>query len=759
MMRLKEISSLIRFDRLLPTCTALVLLLLPAACSGGGGSSSGSGGTVLPPGATPTPISTSSNPVTSLADCTRSSSTLATARHTLSSIPASAVTAVPTTTYTLTSYPTGASITNNGSAIGSAPVSFTPIYSSSANFLTFTSGSSSYTLCLTQSGYPSRTILYNASGDTSGSITAISTTSAVRAPLSKALSAAQNSLPANLVHHALRQALNSDVIPDALLVKYKSSVLQSENRSIQSIESGVGVSSARSLGLQTGATLSRVVRFPKSTSAASLMQQLSHDSAVDSVYRVHYRSTLSVSPITPNDPEFTIDDVHQWDLYQIQAPFAWGITEGSPSVAIAIVDTGYDPNNNDLAGKVKFSESIIQGVTTTGSAAAQDTDGHGTNVSGIAAADTNNGISVSGTGYNVSLQEYRIFPNPSDPGYFSSAGASSADEAQGIYDAVANGAKVISLSIGGVASGGIDQAEYDAVEYAISQGVTVAAAAGNERLSGANPLVNTVVDNTVDFPAAYPGVIGVGATSLNDTAAPGVRTSATEYVTPYSNSGPGLALVAPGGDPTTKRDSDLLHWIVNLDTTQPACTDPSTCSRCSSLTNCLALFAGTSQATPHVSGAAALMYSLNPSLSPAQVRSILMANADNINDPRQGAGRLNMYRALAAVAGVAPPTAPAYTNFVAFGYTNSGGTRPTIVDTTFTGGVPLNSDGTFRLPDINPSVGTYQVAVWADTNGDGIVDAGDYFGVGSTACQATSPCTASATGITVGPVSSGFTLP
>jgi len=597
-------------------------------------------------------------------------------------------------------------------------------------------------MCLAQSGYTSRTILYNAAGDTSGSITSISTTSIIRAPQSIAQ---QTGLPLNLVHHALRHAPSGSTNASLLLVKYKSTALQSSNRSILSIEKNYGITSAHTLGPQSGSTISRVVRVPATTTAAQLSTTLAADPTVDSVYPVHYRSTLSITPVTPNDPEYTKDDDHQWDLYETQAPYAWGISKGSSSVAVAVVDTGYDPNNKDFAGKVTYSESVINGVVTSGSTAAQDTDGHGSNVSGIAAADTNNGISVAGTGFNVSLQEYRIFQNPSDPNYDPSAGATSTDEAQAIYDAVAHGAKVISLSIGGTDSQGIDQSEYDAVEYAISQGVTVAAASGNERLTGVN---------TVDFPAAYPGVIAVGASALNDTSVPDSRTLATEYVAPYSNSGPGLALVAPGGDPTSTNDDDFLHWILNLDTTEPASG-----TVCSDLSNCLALFAGTSQATPHVSGTAALMYSINPSLTPAQIKSILMANADNINDARQGAGRLNMYRTLAAVAGDAAPTPPAYTNFVAFAYTNSGGTTPTIIDETYTKGVPVSSSGTFRLPDINPTAGAYKVAVWADVNGDGIVDAGDYFGVGSASCQPTTPCTTSATGITVAPVGSGFTLP
>jgi subtilisin family serine protease len=734
---------LTRFIRSYVVCTGLACLFLPTACGGGNssGSSSSSGG-ALPPSTTPTPVavSTAASSSGTLGDCASGTSTQSIVMT--KSIPSVAVTAVPNATYTLTSYPSGATITNNGSPLGTAPVSYKPGYTDTANFLTFTSGSSSFTMCLAQSGYPSRTILYNAAGDTSGSIGTVSTQGSARA----VASIAQSVQPLTAVHHRLRHAPSDSTNSSMLLVKYNSSALTNSSHTTQSVEQGYGIRYARNIGPQSGSTFSRIVQVPSGTDAETLASTLAKDPTVVSVHPTHRRGALSLTPVTPNDTQFVKDETRQWDLYETQAPSAWSISEGSSSVAVAIIDTGYDPNNQDFAGKVTYSESIINGVTTSGSAAAQDTDGHGSNVAGIAAADTNNNAGVAGTGFNVALQIYRIFPNPGEAGYSADAnGATSTDEAQAIYDAVAHGAKVISLSIGGTDSQGIDQSEYDAVEYAISQGVTVVSASGNERQSGVN---------TVDYPAAYPGVIAVGASALNDTNAPNVRSSATEYVASYSNSGPGLTLVAPGGDPNSTADADYLHWILNLDTTKPASG-----VACSDASNCIALFAGTSQATPHVSGTAALMYSINPSLTPAQVKSILMANADNINDARQGSGRLNMYRTLAAVAGVAPPSSPGNTNFVAFGYTNSGGTKPTIIDKTFTGGVPVSANGTFRLPDLDPNAGAYRIGIWADLNGNGIVDAGDYFGSSTTTCLATTACNTAASGISVGPVSSGFILP
>jgi subtilisin family serine protease len=449
--------------------------------------------------------------------------------------------------------------------------------------------------------------------------------------------------------------------------------------------------------------------------------------------------------VTPNDTHF--DDYQQWDMFQVQSvpnvygTYAWGYTTGAPRIAIAVIDTGADANHQDLSGgKVTYGEKIVRGTITYGIAAAQDTDGHGTNVAGIAAAATNNAFGFAGVGFNSSLQIYKVFPDGANPV------ADTGDEAQAIYDAVAHGANVINISIAGSQDEGFDPVERDAVSYAIAHDVTIVAAAGNERSSGSS---------TIDFPAAYPGVISVGATSLNDSAQRNVAQGSMEYVTGYSNFGPELSLVAPGGDPTSITDPDLLHWVYNIYTTTPY--DPT--RACKNINDCKGLFAGTSQATPHVAGAAALMLAVNPSLTPAQIAQILESTADDIHDPFEGHGRLNVYRALAAVesdtTGLPWPTAY---NFRAFAYTVAPGSKaPTILDLTYTNGYPVSSSGTFRIDDVPPTATNFKIGVWDDVNGDGIVDAGDYFGSSSTCLSATVSC-AGATSITVHPVGSSFVL-
>lgn len=323
---------------------------------------------------------------------------------------------------------------------------------------------------------------------------------------------------------------------------------------------------------------------------------------------------------TPNDTLF--NNVNQWDMYAIGMPAAWGINTGLTSIEIAVIDTGYDTANPDLAGKVDSSVVYDKGDgTVDGSASIEDKDGHGSDVSGIAAADTNNSTDVAGVGWNTHLLEARVFPNPPN-----NQGANSEDIAAAINWAVAHGAKVINLSLG--SSQPDPTFEEPAVAAAIAAGVVVVAASGNDG------------SNTIDYPAHDPGVIAVGASAYCDSTAntPG---SGFEYVASYSNYGSQLSVVAPGGDPdnaqtkcTTQSCIDFLQWIENLDSTKGPFTEA------------VGLFAGTSQATPHVTGAVALMWAKDPALTPAQALSIIKTSADSISDPHQGSGRLDALNAL-----------------------------------------------------------------------------------------------------------------
>jgi len=688
------------------------------ACGGGGG---GGGGGGVPGGgggggSTPTPVPT----------------VTPTPRGRPYSLPSASP--VVQSAYTIDSKPQGLNVTLDGAAAGKTPLTPALGFSAKAHVVTI-GGTTPYTVTVAQTANGSHTVFYNQALDTAGKIASVTPASIGRQI------ASLHALPA--VRRLAPSAAHRAVLDEhRLVVTYDPSALRG-GATFDAIERASGVRAIRTLA-QSARAVSRVVSVQPGRSADAVQRALASTSGVTAVDRVHLRYALASTPVYPNDAHFNQSE--QWDLYQIAAPAAWGYGLGSAAVTIAVIDTGYDPNQPEVAARVTLSERIVGGAIDNSAGAAADTDGHGTIVSGIADAATNNAAGWAGVAFGASLQEYKVFPD--GPGSTSA----SDDIAEAIREAVANHANVILIAQGAPADGGPDPFERDAVNFALANNVTVVASAGNERATGAT---------TVDFPAGYDGVISVGASALDDSAFPGTASGAREYVAPYSNAGPGLALVAPGGNPTGVSDSDQIHWIENAYTTQPFAGTPA-CAAGTAPSNCGALFSGTSVAAAHVAGAAALLLAQHPGLTPAQLAALLTSTADDIADPNQGHGRLNVRRASAVLAGDAAPFpkyVPPFEQFVAFAYTNvgQGATRPAIANLTYPGGVPVASDGTFRVADQPGAIGAYRIAVWYDANGDGIVDTGDYFGV-TPLCAANGPC-AGAGSIAVLPVKAGFVLP
>ena len=692
-----------------------------AACGGGGG---GGGGTVPGGGggggggSTPTPVPTS----------------VPTATPTPRGRPYSLPSASPVvqSAYTIDSKPQGLNVTVDGTAAGKTPLTPPLAFSTKSHVVTI-SGTTPYTVAVAQTANGSHTIFYNQALDTAGKIASVTPASIGRQ------TASVHALP--VVRRLAPSAAGRAILDEQrLVVTYDPNALR--GTTFDAIERAGGAGAGRTLA-QSPHAVSRIVTVQAGRPAESVRRSLASANGVISVERTHLRYALASTPVYPNDSHFNQSE--QWDLYQIGAPAAWGYGLGSAAVTIAVIDTGYDPNQPEVAARVTLSERIVGGFIDNSAGAATDTDGHGTIVSGIASAATNNAAGWAGVAFGASLQEYKVFPD--GPG----AASNSADIAAAIRDAVANHANVILLAQGAPAGGGPDAFERDAVNFALANNVTVVASSGDERASGAT---------TVDFPAGYDGVISVGASALDDIAFPGSASGAREYVASYSNAGPGLALVAPGGDPT-QGDTDQIHYIENAYTTQPFPGTPA-CAAGTAPSNCGALSAGTSAAAAHVAGAAALLLAQRAGLTPAQLTALLTSTADDIADPNQGHGRLNVRRAAAVLAGDAAPFpkyVPPFEQFVAFAYTNVGqnATRPTIADLTYPGGVPVASDGTFRVADQPGTIGAYRIAVWYDANGNGIVDAGDYFGF-TALCAANGPC-AGAGAIAVLPVKAGFVLP
>ncbi|HQR80680.1 MAG TPA: S8 family serine peptidase [Actinomycetota bacterium] len=201
----------------------------------------------------------------------------------------------------------------------------------------------------------------------------------------------------------------------------------------------------------------------------------------------------------------------QWALDQLQAESAWTESTGS-GVTVAVIDSGV-ARHPDLAG------AFVRGVNLVdGGDGRADLNGHGTHVAGIIAMTADNGIGGAGLAPNVTIM----------PIVVADAGGSvrAADSAKGIVWAVDHGADVLNLSYAGSAS----SVEQKAIQYAQSKGVVAVAAVGNAYLDSAGSRYNPV-----QYPAAFPGVLGVGSTTK------GLRRS------PFSEVGKQVDLVAPGG--------------------------------------------------------------------------------------------------------------------------------------------------------------------------------------------------------------------
>lgn len=262
----------------------------------------------------------------------------------------------------------------------------------------------------------------------------------------------------------------------------------------------------------------------------------------------------------PNDPQYK----YQWHLNQIGMPRAWKLADGT-GVIVAVLDTGvaYEDYKNfhvlpDLKG-ITFVEPYNFVANNTH---ADDDHGHGSHVTGTIAQVTHNGIGVAGIARNVRIMPLKVLSG--------SGSGSVGGIADAIRYAADHGAKVINMSLGGAFPSAVLK---KAVAYAHGKGVTVVCAAGNESRG------------RVGYPAAYPGAIAVSATQFD------------ESITFYSNYGKDIDIAAPGGNTRVDQNGDgkpdgVLQNTITLG-------DPTT--------DDYYAYMGTSMASPHVAGVAALV--------------------------------------------------------------------------------------------------------------------------------------------------------
>lgn len=362
----------------------------------------------------------------------------------------------------------------------------------------------------------------------------------------------------------------------------------------------------------------------------------------------------------PNDTYFA----RQWGLTMVSVPQAWNVTRGSRNVVVAVLDTGLLPNHPDIQGI-----SIVNGRNfASGQSATNYTDdatnlSHGTMVTGIIGAMTNNGSGMAGINWSVSIMPVRVMSSRS--------GGTVAAVGQGIRWAVDNGAHIINMSLAWDASYN-DTFVNQQIEYAASRGVVLVAGAGND-------------SGRITMPAAHPDVIAVGAVDRN------------KRVAWYSNYGPQLDVVAPGGDTRSGQaggilSTDIVSGRLGYSYQQ-----------------------GTSFASPHVAGIAALMYSAG--ITDAQeIRELLRHTAEDLGTPGfdnyYGYGLVNAY---AAVTRSDPVRAQ-----VSVAAEDGRVTGPALPQR-------MGGQTIARIEGVAP--GAQTVFAWIDTVPDGVLGEGDFAGL------------------------------
>lgn len=331
---------------------------------------------------------------------------------------------------------------------------------------------------------------------------------------------------------------------------------------------------------------------------------------------------------TPNDTLFISGD--QWGLTKIKAPQGWDRTTGTADAVIAVLDSGINYNHEDFALKVDLAHAKNY-VTIPPSSDPLDDFGHGTAVSGVIGAVTNNAKGVAGMDWNAKILPLKVL-NSIGGGDMSDTCAAlayvtalrSSWEATGGTSGV--NVVVVNMSLGQynddvkiLHDGVMEYVEEnpngirDRCLEAYDQGIILVAAAGN----------GDVDWNT--YPAYYPTVIAVAATDSSDIRSKWSNTDYTTGRTQASNYASWVDVSAPGTEiMTVDRGGGYSKW------------------------------SGTSLSCPFVAGLTALMKAANPALSNTQVMSQVGAAADNIDALQElpyrgklGSGRINAYRSLA----------------------------------------------------------------------------------------------------------------
>ena len=386
----------------------------------------------------------------------------------------------------------------------------------------------------------------------------------------------------------------------------------------------------------TGAHVMKMNRKLSLTEAGALAKEMM---ARDPSIEYAEPDRIMTRMMTPNDPRYT----EQWHYYEatggLRLPAAWDSSTGA-GVRVAVIDTGYRPHA-DLSGQILAGYDFISDTAVANDGNGRDSDAsdpgdwvsasecyagnpasgsswHGTHVAGTIAAATNNGVGVAGVAFGAKIVPVRVLGKCG--GYTSDIADAIVWSSGGTVSGVPNiaaRAQVINMSLGG--SGACDTTTQNAINSARSRGTVVIVAAGNENQNASN-----------SNPANCSGVVTVAATTRA-----GGRAS-------YSNYGTVVDVAAPGGG-----TGGAVLSTLNSGTSSPG-------------SDSYAGYQGTSMATPHVAGVAALMLAKNAALTPDQIESKLKSTARAFPATCSGCGTgiVDAAAAVASATGTTPAPGP-----------------------------------------------------------------------------------------------------
>lgn len=293
--------------------------------------------------------------------------------------------------------------------------------------------------------------------------------------------------------------------------------------------------------------------------------------------------------VVPNDPDYS----SQWYHETIRTEVAWAVTTGSPDIIVAVLDSGIDDSLKEFEGRVLPGRAFLDAGATESTDIIDDHN-HGTTVSAVIGAKGNNGEGIAGMNWNCKLLPVRVLKRNNDGGTL----GFNSDWAKGVNYAVSRGAHVINMSFG-------SWTEYSALRLAVQNarqlGVVTIASMGNDSSSEKR------------YPAAFGDVIAVGATERDDD------------LTNFSNWGDHIDVVAPGLDIVTIVRGGAVGYG----------------------------YLGTTYSTSIIAGLASLMLSIDPTLTPDEIRALIQDGADDrVGDYRDvngfdihyGFGRVNVER-------------------------------------------------------------------------------------------------------------------